>query len=65
MDADLCNRLLGDIAAGDLTALEKLYDLMQAVLMYMPTKLKSSFCRQIMIAKQRSKRLLKYRELWK
>ena len=29
MDADLCNSLLGEIAAGDLTALEKLYELMQ------------------------------------
>ena len=29
MDADLCNSLLGKIAAGDLTALEKLYELMQ------------------------------------
>lgn len=29
MDADLCNSLLGEIAAGDLAALEKLYELMQ------------------------------------
>lgn len=29
MDADLCNSLLEDIAAGDLNALEKLYELMQ------------------------------------
>ena len=29
MDADLCNSLLGEMAAGDLAALEKLYELMQ------------------------------------
>ena len=29
MDADLCNSLLGEIAAGDLAALAKLYELMQ------------------------------------